>query len=88
MNFDLENVKDFVNQIDKLTKELIRDKNYDTKRSTKTNAIESRYFERKDRLNSYKKWLKTFDLGRKQGGVRSLLSKAKKQVEIEIFKDK
>lgn len=46
-----------------------------------TNAIQSRYFERKDRLNLYKTWLRTFNLG-KQERLRSLLSKAKKEVEI------
>ncbi len=81
LNFDLENTQEFEVNIEKFIDNLIKNDNYDTKRKKETNAIESRYFERKDRLNLYKTWLRTFNLG-KQERLRSLLSKAKKEVEI------
>lgn len=81
LNFDLENTQEFEINIEKFIDNLIKNDNYDTKRKKETNAIESRYFERKDRLNLYKTWLRTFNLG-KQERLSSLLSQAKKEVEI------
>ena len=81
LNFDLKNTQEFEVNIENFIDSLIKNDNYDTKRERKTSAIQSRYFERKDRLNLYKTWLKTFNLG-KQERLRSLLSKAKKEVEI------